>query len=417
MRLTTLIRRFEFSEDWRHRVTLGVGARLNPEEHCVQLTPDAAGLYPTTANIRVATELATMSRLQAWLAFQAVIDHQYVDNVQVTGAGFRLSNGTTEYWWNSTAWVDASALPNNWNTEAEVANNIATFQKTLRRIVVITNLTTSDERYTPSLRTLKIAYNSDIDFQDDLIYRSLIPLLRAQVRPTADYPIEMVATSQTIDLSSDQYALDTPYNIVGIDAVFNDTDDPSHFVDLLASYNANTKVITLTGNLAAGKQAWIRFIYEPEVYVTTSQDYSEIDKVPAVCLEDIQLVNAVELSQDDTVINVDTNQGVKVKAPTQGDLEIVLSGITDKGRDQQRLADSLKAFFANNPLLPSTGLGENYSLWLIDEYAMTTNAGRKELHSGRLRFRIVGALFFLKPAEPVTGITRFLINDTRVVVT
>lgn len=403
MRTKKLIKRFIFNDDNRARFTLGAGTRLNPATHRLQLAEDASGNYPLTLGLKAATWLAAPSSVKQWLGFEVVAKMKTVETAIVTSLGFRLSNGVNEMWWNGTAWVNNTV---NWNTEAEVANNIGVFPVAARALKVIVNLVTTDASETPEVEMIKVLYKSDIEFQDDLVNRSLIPMLKAQLRPIADFPFVAAATGATLNLAT-TYKLETPYNIAGIDSVYNHTDDANHMTDLFQSYNAGTKVITLSSPVAAGKTVWVRFYYEPEVAFRTSQDYSEIEKVPSVILRDVALGKTTELSQDDTVINKATGAGTRVKAPLQGDLEITLQFLTDKTRDHQTLADEMKRFFGENQFITSRGMDEQYRLWLLDEYADQSTPSQGEVYTGRLRFRIADALFFNKAAVDVYAVKKF----------
>lgn len=403
MRTKKLIKRFVFSEDNRTRVVLGASARLNPATHRLQLKADADGEYPTDANITAKTWVAFPANAKGWLGFEVVAKNIRQHGVQITSLGFRLGDGTNEYRWDGAAWVVNTTL---WNTEAEVANNISAFPIAAQKIQVIINLATTSGAYTPEVEMVKVLYKSDIEFQDDLISRSLIPLLKSFIRPIADFPFEVAATSTKFDLAS-VYIVETPYNIVGIDSVYNHTDDPKHLTDLLSSYNATTKVVTLSSSVSAGKTLWVRFYYEPVVALKTSQDYHEVDKVPAIHLSDVTLSNSSELPQDDTVSNKETGLGTRVKAPVKSNVNITLQFLTDKSRDHQVLADELKRFFGENQMLTSKGLDEQYRLQLLDEYTDMSSSSQKELHTGRLRFRICDALFFNKAAVDVYLVKEF----------
>ncbi|RLE17970.1 MAG: hypothetical protein DRJ65_22020, partial [Acidobacteria bacterium] len=112
----------------------------------------------------------------------------------------------------------------------------------------------------------------------------------------------------------------------------------------------------------------------------------------------------------DSVLNLATGAGWKVKAPLRGDLEVVMRMITDKGVDLFRLADEVKRFFMNNQVLRSVGLDEDYRLWLLNEYDGNTTANKGGIHSARLTFRVVDALFYGKEAEEAFGIESFIFS-------
>jgi hypothetical protein len=328
-------------------------------------------------------------------------------SVEITGANYRLSDGTDEYWHNGAAWEINTT---DWNTEAEVAANIPTFPVASQQLGIVVQLTTTDLAYTPEIEEIRVLWASDIEFHEDLIYRSLVRSLRTNVRPIADYYIKPGAATATIDL--DDFPLKTPYNVVGIDSVYDRNDDPDRVVDLLDSYDSGSNTITLNATLPQDHVAIVRFVYEPEVSVTTSQDYHEVGKVPALVLDDVDFLDAAPLATNDGVSNKGDGSAVKVFAPIQGDLEVSLLALTDKGVDQQRLKEELHRYFENNPTLQSTGLDEAYSLWLIDEYDMRNVPSSADIHTGRVRFRIRDVVVYARDSADSFGVQRFKLTGT-----
>jgi hypothetical protein len=413
MRLKRLIKHFRFSNDNRYRIELGDDVRLNTETHKIQLK-DANGTYPLDTDLYAKTWVANPDSVRQWLGFECEVTNAKDDLGQdITGVKFRLSDGTDEYWWDGANWV---VNDTDWNTEAEVANNIADFPATSKKLQVILNPYTTDETETPEIDAVKVLYSSNVEHQEDYVYRTIVRQLREQVRPISDFPVRIRSATTTIDMKND-YKLETPYNVVGIDACFNHTDDPDHFTDLYQSFDPNTQIITLNTSIDVNKVLWIRFIWEPEVAVTTGQEYHEVAKVPALILSDVNLTNSAESGQDDWVINKSNRSAVKVPAPLQADIEVVLNGLTDSARDQVRLADELKRFFRNNPTITSKGLDEMFRLWLIEEYNGQTEANIAEIHAGRLRFLLVKALFFEREAVDVFAVERMrLTGDMNAVI-
>lgn len=415
MRLRKLVKHFEFLSINRDKITLDDYTRLNEDENRAQLKEILFGIeeYPTDDDLYLKTWVAQPQSVQQWLGFEVEATHFEVDGQVVTSLGFRLSDGTDEYWWDGGNWVVNTT---DWNTEVEVAENISSFPAIAKKLQIVVNFKTTNKYVTPYLRDIKVLYSSNIEFKEDLLYRTLIPLLKDNVRPIADYPIELPSDTDTLDLAND-FPLEAPYNIVGIDSAYNHTDDPDHNTDIYQSYDSGTNVVTLSQVVSAGKVVWLRFYWEPEVAVTTSRDYTEIQKVPSLVLDDVNLVNATEYGPDDYVVNKSTGEAVIVPAPIRGDLEIMANLITDKGIDQTRLADEMKRFFANNPLITSTGLDEEYRLWLLDEYDMRTSANLGDLHTGRLRFSIVGALFYMRDSIDTYAVKEFKsTNDSNLVI-
>jgi hypothetical protein len=406
-RLKKLIKTFEFTEDNRSRLVIGANTRLNPDTHRFQLLAGATGLYPTTADLAVRTWVATPRAVKAWAGFQVVATNVLVDGAPVTSLGYRLNDGTNQWHWNGAAWAISTTL---WNTEAEVAANIGDFPATARALGVVINLRTTDPRFTPEVTAVKVLYEAQIEFQRDLVI-SLLQHLKENVRGISE---ATMAVPGAVPLAAVTFAQpSTPYNIVGIDSVYNHTDDPDHMEDLFGAYDAGTRVITLLDAVDSGKTLWIRFLYQPEVAHTTGRVYTEVGKVPALTITDINLRDSQESgSGDDEVINNDTGAGWRVPAPFMADIEFVLRCLTDKAGDQMVLADECKRFFRNNPLIVSRGMDEPFRLWLLDEYQGEGVTTQEEVQAGRLRARIMRALFFDKPASEVFATRRLVITGT-----
>lgn len=394
-----LIKCFTFEEDNRSKIELGSKVRLNSTKHWVQLKeekdadPDnPIDVYPLDDDLYVKTWITQPTSVRGWLGFDANVQHVKVDDVAVTSVNFRLGDGTDEYWWDGGAWVVNTT---NWNTESEVANNINNFFWTQKKIQVVSNLKTTNKLFTPKLKEIQILYESNVQFQEDLIFRSLVPMLKSQTRPIGNLQLTLGIDTDSVDLAND-YRMQTPYDVVDIDSVFNTTDDQNQENDLFDSFDYASQVITLATIVSAGKNLKINFVYRPKVAVTTSQDYTEINKVPAIVLDDINLLDANEVSIPTFVSNKSNNTAVEIKPPIRGNLEIVARIITDKAIDQARLSDELKRVISSNPLMKSVGLDEDYRLQLLDEYDMRTVANSSDLQTGILRFAIVGALFYIR---------------------
>jgi len=395
MRLRKLIKQFDFEERNRGDITLGPGVRLHPTGNYLELEADDSGVYPTDADLYARTWVANPNSVKQWLGFE-IEDVHYMDFLgdPLTALNYRLGDGVDEYYWDGNDWIISLAL---WNTEDEISANITTFPITDRKIQVIINLSTTDETVSPRVTVAKILYASDVEYQEDLIFRSLIPMLKDEIRPIADYPVVKQATSDTVDMND--YPLDTPYELMDIDSVFDHTNDPNHLSDLLQSYDSGTGVITLSASIAADDVAWIKFTYRPVVAATTSQEWYELDRVPAIVLADINLVERSEFPwAADTVANKGTGEAVLVPGPTQTDVDITMRILTDKSTDQIRLVDEVRSFFSNNRHITSYAMDEKYDLCVTTDYDSRTLPGQSGLHVGIIMFRIKRALFFQEQA-------------------
>ncbi len=125
-RYKKLIKTWLFEERNRSGLTLDADIRLHRGESSLQLLPDSTtDKYPTDADIKAITWIANPLSAREWLGFQAEIIHVSVDGEVVTSAGYRLHDGTDQYWWNGAAW---EVNTTDWNTEGEVATNIGSFR-------------------------------------------------------------------------------------------------------------------------------------------------------------------------------------------------------------------------------------------------------------------------------------------------
>lgn len=407
MRTVYVPKVFRFEEPNRSRITLGTDVRLNPKTNRLQLK-ESSGSFPTTANLYAKTWLANPASVKEWSRFQA-IDVHYKDEsaTVVTSVGYRVSlDGVAELYWDGGSWTTPGA--NDWNTEAEINAGLPSLSVAEKKIQFVVNLATSDARFSPEVVELRLAYKSDVNYQEDYV-RSLLRALRTSIRPIAEYAVRVPATTLTIDLD----AVESPYNIAGVDSAFNLTADPDLQNDIFSSYDPGTKVVTLSTPVPANEAAWIRFTYEPEVALTTSQDYVELAKVPAIVIEDVSAGSSHELPRFG-IVNKATGDALIWEEGFQVDLDVPMRLVTDKAVDQQRLADAVKSFFADNPFLVSLARDEKYRLWLLNEYDQATFPTRAEIHSGRVRARVAGALFFPLDARAATGVSRFLVTGGNV---
>lgn len=412
MRTRRIPHAFPFREDERSNIELGPNVRLHPAEHSIQLQGPN---FSTDSDLFAKTRLINPDSVKQWLGFDVDIVNYYDPDLEtdVTGANYRLNDGTNDLYWDGGAWAVATAT--DWNTENEVAANIAAFPAVSCQIQVIINPWTTDPIVTPKISEVRLLYASTIEELEDLVWRSFVRKLRTDIRPITDHPIKFVAGGTTIDLTND-YPLKTPYNIIDVDGVFDYDADPKRQVDILNNYNSSTKVITLNTSLPAGTRVWIKLIYEPEVAVTTSQDYVELSKVPAIVILDANIVDSSKIGQDSYVRNKGDGTAVLIPGPNQSDVDMLIECVADSQKDLQRLAREMERFFGKTPLLRSTGLDIDYRLWLVNEFDGRSEPTQIELHAGRLRARIVDALFFDRPAEDVYAVERFNLTGTANVV-
>lgn len=415
MELRSFIKLFTWQESDRSQVTLGSNTRINPDTNRAQLGSYDSSVYPTDSNLYVKSWISNPGEVREWQGFEATIIHKNVDGVQVTGEGFRLSDGTNEYWWNGSSWEINTA---DWNTEVEVAENISSFSATARKIQVVVNLSTTDETQTPELVEVKVLFGALVDSEiEDLVIRSLVPALRSGVRPITRVVLIAAETDQ-VDLK--QFKLDGDYRVVDVDAVFNETVDPNHNTDLYQSHtlrsdptdswvDGQVDVITLSSSVSIGNTLWLRLRYEPVVAIETSRDYYEIDHVPCLCIERISY-EAREFGGDHHVGNKSDYTAKVLKSPLQGTLEMSLVGMSGKLVDNERLNGEVNRFFGSSRVIRSTGLDESYRLRLISEHEQRSRANAADLRTWTKIIQVENFRTWHRPVENGYLVSRFLVQ-------
>jgi hypothetical protein len=403
MRLKKLVKSFEFLEENRQQITLGPNVRLNPQENRIELRAGSNG-YPTLADLYAKTRLTTPNTAKRWIGFE-VVDRRPPG----TAIKYRLSpDGLAEKWWNGSAWVNAS--PGQWNTELEVASNIATFAS--QPIQVVANLSTSDVDETPELYSIKLLYESDLEWEQEYVARSLLPALKEELRPIAQYMEDFTSPTTTVQLSK----IKTPYEFVDVDSVYNVTADPDRLAPLtVASFDPSTKVLTLAVPTPSTARLLVRFTYKPLVAIVRSQEYTEVSKVPAVVIESIvqNTHKPVEEPGPSVCNRFGDGSGWQLKDGYQSDIDITIKFVTDKVGDLDALSDQLKQFFRNR-LLRARGQDEFVRMQALEEYSHQPSALQSELHSARLRARIFNAVFYVRDAVAVTTTQSFNVTGGNV---
>jgi len=395
MRTQLLPKVFTFAEEDRGWITLSDPTKIQLDSvlNVVSLVPDDSGRYPLDTGLYVMSKATAPGAWKSWYMLLVGVLHKYVAEAAVTSHRVRLHDGTNHKFWSGTAWVTAGAT--DWNTEADINAHIATFPSRTLRVVV--NLSTTDRRYTPQLHWVKLAWNGVIYFWEDIIYRSLVRSMKAAIRSLADFPIDMPATASTINLNS--FPLDSGFDITDVDSVFNNTLDPDHLNDLKVSYNPGTKVITLSGSIAAGNRAWVRFLYKPKVVVIQGQDYKNLAAVPTIVLEDFHEVGSRGLAFTDGVFDRATGRTVLFHPPYYTDLRFAIIGLSPTGVDALRMNEDVLSYFENNPMLVSQGLDEQYRVQILSEFEDTSDPSLSGVRTSKVTAEIKGVLSYLRPAE------------------
>jgi hypothetical protein len=395
-----LCKQFKFEEVNRPLITFSDSAkiRLDPTTHQLELKIQSyypvtgAAIYSLDTDLTVTTWITNPTALVAWAGFSMQpMSLQQPDDTQIN---FKLNDGTNDRYWDGGAWAVAGAA--DWNTEAEVAANIATYPATSKQLGLVINLVTTDRFVTPTVELVELLMDLEIDYVRSIIAGSLEPALRGSINPIVDYTIKAPGGSK-LDLRD----VETAFNILDVDAVYNHTDDSDHVTDLLSTYSTTTKTITLTGAVDRGKDIWIRFLTEPEVYLDWgSQDYVEVTKLPAIAIENFDLSgNTVNASM--IVKDVSDNTAIVRRVPFRLMIEFDVVLLAEKNRTLLSMMDQALKFMVDTPLLNWIEVDEKISMYPLEEGLFRQRPSMKDEHASRISMRMENIYLWLRSEDSV----------------
>lgn len=403
---------FEFIEENRQGLTFTGSCRLNPKLQsgagAVSLLADSNGEFPTTGDHYVVSDLYTPRAVRQWLGFQVDIDHERDGDTILTGDGYRLSDGSSHYYWNGSAWTVTTT---QWSTEAQIAANIGSFPVLSRQLQVVARLTTTDKRVTPVLRAVRVAWTGKVEAFEDIVYRTLVPLM-ASVRTIVDFGIKVpMPGGLNLDVKTPLTKTNLGFDVTDLDGVFNHNADPDCYNNLLSSYNPTTGVATLTASIPVGQFALVRLKVKPQVSIlSTAQDYIEVEKVPALQIKDVAAVDTQPLSLEIGVTNKATGDNIVIPPPYRFNLRFTMIALTPGGVDLMRILRAVVNLVESNPTITSKATGERYRFWMIDEFANTTTPQDNNLHSSQATFEIRDVLSYERPATFSKAVGNFNLN-------
>lgn len=402
---------FIFEETFRADMAdLESGVRLHPKRNRLEITPNEDGTFPTDPDLFARTRLTTPEACRGWKGFFAVSNNpKGPGNVVLTDIRFKLSDGATDYYWNSGANDWTPAALNNWNTEQEVADNIDKWPRQAMQVVV--NLSTTDKNETPSVDEIRLAYDTDMVFLEDYVVRSLMDEMKSLVRPISRVSFKTTAAGQTVFSLGD---IQTPYEIVDIDAVYNDTQDPIRFNPIDHVYDAVANTVTTTSGQGNNEVVTVMFSWQPVVTIRRSQDFSEIGKIPAIVISDQGIENRREIRARPYLINKSTGAGWVFENGYQADIRLSILFITGLLRDQHVMEQEIARFFENHSTLFVRGQDERYQVEVTRDFDDASVATKKELNTGRLTVLVRNAVFYPEDAKEITGVTSFAITGGNV---
>lgn len=422
-----LIKNFTFNEKIRDDLIFSdiTKIRLNTEggdlASKVQLKLDANGRYPLDSDLYIETPLITPNAVQTWLKFEIIAVEDEFTGFPRPEFGFRVKVKTTagNYWWDGAAWALAGA--GDWNTEQEINANISTFPIATignKSIGFVVNISTSNDAITPELKEVKIAGLFDIEFFEDLIYDSLIRKLNTEFRSTS---VIVVPSTGSASLNLNTVLENKKYNITGITKVVDKTADALKLVNLFSLYSPGAArqdgftnepgTVTFSGAIPLNNLIEITFEYVPEIMINTGVDYYEEPAFPALVFENIDEVDIRGFKIKDTngrerdFIRDKVNlTAILEMSPEQRDYRFNYAVYTGSQLDQTRLPEDLKRFWANNKVVKSWGLDQDYDINITAEFSTGRNQKETSFTDSNVAtgsFDVLGVLFFQRQAEDV----------------
>jgi len=385
------IKQFHFADGYGEDFSLitysdTTKVRRSPDEACMKLKRDATTqlfpTYPATPTLPDGN-IFFRTRTTNPLAARRLKMLEILPEVQpeFTSVYVRLYNGTDAYYWNGTAWAVAAA--GNWNTEAEINAHITTFNiLPNRQFGVVVNLRTTDGNVTPSVSEIRVLMEVEIDYLEDIILRSTVPAIEAAITPTTNLGQIQPFTSGVTTIDLDDYRKNVPYNIIGIKGVFDFDADPNLLYNLYQSFDTSTNVITLNATLPSGHKPLVVARYRPEVVVVQNQDWYEVEKVPMILVQRIEIPTETSypVGYDEGIVDKGTYNAVVIERPIRATFQFKLHGITASLVDHLRLTSAVIRFFDDNEFIRSVGLDENYRCRLVSEVRDITGGDRSGLY-------------------------------------
>lgn len=357
--------------------------------------------YTTGAGVYVKIAPFDVPRVVEWNMLQVfVTEPRDETRAEVTNVRARLWDGTTERWFTAGAWTVVTVAATQWNTIEEVNDNLGSWDPD-DPLGLVFELSTTDARLTPALVGFRLLYSIDLISEiDDWVYGALVEGMKSIVRVASDVIVTSDG-SASISFGTDVIdALESPYDVTDVDAVWNEDDDPNHRNDLLVAYNTGTRVISLTGAPADGARLLIRFVWRPMVAVTTSQDFDELDGSPSILFDRITLENLGEAPVPDTIVNVFTSPpvGVTLPAPRRGNLVISLLLTAPLAVALHRLAAAVTQFLQARRVISSPSTGDRATLRIVEPFDDQRVANLSDLHTAAALFRLENVYVHEQPA-------------------
>jgi hypothetical protein len=182
-----------------------------------------------------------------------------------------FDDGVTWEWYNGTAWQTAGV--SDWSTIEQFDAGIAEVRGTRLKIRIRLS-TNPDQDETPSIARVHVFYEAVWSYFEDL--------KRSIKKYIDDGAVNYLKWAINLASASTSTSLETHWTVIGVDSVFDLTDDPGRETNLFQSYTPGSPgTVTFTTSVPAGHEVEINFRGNCSVFLAADENL-QISEVPAI---------------------------------------------------------------------------------------------------------------------------------------
>jgi len=344
------------------------------------------------------TEVYKPQAVQTWNGIQFIYDEP-----ENTAIYIRVVVGSTDLFWDGAAF--RAAVAGEWNTIEEIQSNFASLAPS-NEGVKFKIAPSSIGNETPRVFEIRIIWSGFVSELEELLIDSLVASLKI-ISSVGDIALE--ATTAGTNVGFDPATDLSDFIFVDVAAAYNERTDADHKKNIFGSFDAPNKQIVLTESANQGDSIFVKFIYNPSVFIAANQDFYEVAKYPVITLEDISETRIRRPNGKEKIVTgfSPNRTGYKFTAARQSDFEITLGIISGLNVDQTRLASATVRFLESLKQIVLSDTDERVDLILVDLYRSNFNPGRSDVRRGEIRLRLLNVTFWNDP-ETVTFPDRFI---------
>jgi hypothetical protein len=255
------------------------------EWHTARVTlPTSGGGVVTDAEFGGGNRTARTARVTARAVREWAALELYALEPAGTSIGYRLEDGSAEWWWDGSAWSDAPAS-SEWNTAAELEANVSTWPSTARRVAVVAKLSSTSATARPVFYGARVAARAmELDGEEgDALYRGLLGSLRASLR------VAGVQEGAAVD-ADELYVGGGTVEVITVDHAYDLTADPNAVTALAGTHNPGdpTQAIPSTWSPSSpatvGNVYRLEYTWRPFIVARQHPEIEQLDRIPAVYL-------------------------------------------------------------------------------------------------------------------------------------